>query len=979
MNKKNLFAPPRKRFIRCLLFSIIFAAFFNALPVVCQQNSLCSASAHYTVSANDIVGISTWFPSVSSTTGKVIEIQSGGVLVIDKSFLFSGCKFRCGEGASIRTTTSSITFNAASCEFATCGDYMWQGIVVKPSVRISFQSCWIKDAVNAVHFQPGYFLATNSLRNNVFENNYRSLYLGEAFSSAGAVLSFTYCYNNIFYQTLPDLKGGAYANAHSGVFLERNSMITFGTNGGLKNSFSEMGYGIYLRQKAHAIVANSSFVAMKNAFSSEPYDGSGIYASGSTLTVSAVGNLGCDFQGNYYSGIFSNNFSGPATIKDAYFLAGADQQFGIRSVFNNTATTLDFSYNEFVLEQGVPVSAIYVDRPAGFQQDGSKSVISHNTVAVSEEQIEDDQPLSALFDIRGNAGASDPLEVIVNSIVNQSTDGKMQGIFIQGAGDDCQVIGNSINFSGNTFVLGSFLFDNFGIAAENMPGEGTLIADNTVNSVLMQEGNEDPEHLTMSFIKCGIHVLNCNEPTICSNTLDDTHRAFHLAQMLPMCIFGENRMKRHVHSLHCSNGLGITGSNITNIGEQRQRGNVWAAGATSDIFPIGVAALYADLPATVTTVPFKFYVDATPPPNPPTGGTYLPPSGIPAVPNWFFQENDTIHRCSQGDRGNTPRFDKGEKAIAAGTYSYGYAAEAWDQKRQLWYKLTRHSDWAASNDTIDNFYTATFGSSPQRFAAAQWQFEQAFAPGNPVRLDSLHRNYRETVDDLLGINGKIGSDTTSTDSLDIAALNKIVLDWAGIAAQLKLATEEYAVLRDTRLEALQDTLAQLPNEEPWERAWIAILEVAAHRGLAGEDAEMSATDRASLQEIAEACPQEVGLARQVAITYMVPEDGHLYMGREDIEDCTTYGESRQVRDMQRKDILISPNPASQVLGVRFPENNGLRWQVLSPAGRMLLEGNVSEGQENLSIPVSRFPSGPYLLRIVYMDGAQRSYRFSVVK
>ncbi|MCC7505304.1 MAG: T9SS type A sorting domain-containing protein, partial [Saprospiraceae bacterium] len=405
-----------------------------------------------------------------------------------------------------------------------------------------------------------------------------------------------------------------------------------------------------------------------------------------------------------------------------------------------------------------------------------------------------------------------------------------------------------------------------------------------------------------------------------------------------------------------------------------QAGNVWAAAGSAVIFPIGVAARYVDN----NTVPFKFLVNPNPSPALPPGRTYLPPSGIPQVSSWFFPDNGSVTGCTVV----LPEFSKSEHEIALGIYPYGNDAEAWDQQRQLWYKMLRHPDWVASNDTIKNFHDATWGTSAQRFAAVQWQFEQAFSPESNLSatLLSLYEDYNSVVSDIVSLEEIISADTTTLNTGHVATLQNALNDWAEIAGEWTEASHTYAVERDNKLDAVKDSLLVLPDNEPWEQAWIAMLEVAVGRGKAAEGEEMTETDRESLASIAEACPEYVGLARRIVITYMTPEDGLIYMGKENTEGCTVYGVQRVTKNVYDwEDIKITPNPANQYLRIQLPAAQRAHWSILSTTGHLLLHGDWQEGVKEQFISLGQLPGGSYILRIQRGSGVIQSARFSVIK
>lgn len=179
--------PPTGRAFLTLLTTLLPVVFNSAAM---GQTTPCNVTAHHTVSTNTMVNISTWYPSGNSATGKVIEIQAGGALIIDKDFSFTSCTFRCGDQAHI-IVQNSWTLTALGCQFFTCSDVLWAGITLQDGASIVLLTSRIRDAFQAINFSY-YTGASNVLRNNAFENNFYNLYCN------AATVGFTSCWSNKF-------------------------------------------------------------------------------------------------------------------------------------------------------------------------------------------------------------------------------------------------------------------------------------------------------------------------------------------------------------------------------------------------------------------------------------------------------------------------------------------------------------------------------------------------------------------------------------------------------------------------------------------------------------------------------------------------------------------------------------------------------------------------------------------------------------
>ncbi|MCC7505791.1 MAG: hypothetical protein IT259_10840 [Saprospiraceae bacterium] len=481
----------------------------------------CTVTANHTVPSNATVAISTWYPSGSSATGKVIDIQPGGTLKIDKAFNFSGCTFRCGNNASIVTDESvnGITLTAVGCQFFTCTDVLWQGITLNNNAKIILLNSRVRDAVKAIYFPPGYTQGINAMRHNVFDNNQYSLYLGSL--GGGATVGFTSCWNNRFQQSA-SVKAGV-TNSHSGVYLRNSSTIIFGTSGGPKNVFQNMYYGVFATGNSNVTVSNSDFLDMD--ISLNPFDGTGIYAQNSTLMVTqAAGTDRCLFDGSQ-QGIWIRSAVGPSIVQHAdfnlHFIA-----YGIRYEMPQSNTYIQFEDNTFNLLR-TSRAAIFVQRPAD-TANISNSRIANNHIIVAEGSTSASCQLRPLIQVQGNVGGLNILEISNNQIENFSECYNAHGIYIDGFGDQYEINQNLVEFLGDANRIGTVSPEHnaLGIVFTDMPGTYNKIEGNSVISRLQPDGVSGNDKNRHSFIKCGIHVVNCYAPTICDNYLSNTYRGY---------------------------------------------------------------------------------------------------------------------------------------------------------------------------------------------------------------------------------------------------------------------------------------------------------------------------------------------------------------------------------------------------------------------------------------------------------------------
>ncbi|MBK8923322.1 MAG: right-handed parallel beta-helix repeat-containing protein [Saprospirales bacterium] len=813
--------------------------------------------------ANSAVAISSWYPNLTLVVNKVIDVGPGATLQLDKTIAFYNCYIRCGKDAAIVTTATNMNVIASNTKIFSCTE-MWQGIRVNAGARIDFfNNTQVSDAQRALYFPPGYAGSANRLRYATFKNNQIGLQVGELSSGLAAVVGFTQCWGNTFHQTQPLLSGAISGAPVSGAVVTQKSDLRFGTSGGPKNLFERMNYGVEVRRGAFLLVVNTAFENMAYGTNS----GSGIHATNAKLQVTrAAGNdlYNCVFTNNQYAGIFVQAATGPTTIEYSQF--SGPQDFGIhyRGTVNKVPVTI--RENHFTLWRSC-FTGIYLERPPS-DAGQTNSLVSRNTIVVSNTPPEPCR-LAAMINIVGNIGALNRLDVEFNKLANYTPCENTHGIYVSGQGDSYRVRYDTVEYLGPVSALGSAFPEHavLGIVFTNMPGDHNEVFGNYVRS-LLESKSGNVELNSRSFIKCGIHVVDCNAPAICANDVSLTYRGFHFGDLNPGTNFGANKIQHHVFGLYC----GKTINTNTNIGNQVRRANTWSTSA-ADYIDGGVGARYAD----GNFVPFQFFYD-------PFYANHVPPSANPLIGTWFVSQAGNPTGC--GDI--TIRVEDSDIAIAQGTYPAPNAAAAWDYRRQLWYKLTRHPELADDDADVWAFYNNSQGSSEQQCAGAQYQYEQAFmpAPALSAALDSLYAQHAVLIAETLALDAQIGQDTTNLDETAAAALETKWTELAALNLAIADALDIYAFGRNALLQAVQATVDELPGMQTYESSWGTILSAGIKKG---QELELDAAEIAELLAIAQSCPAEAGTARQVALSYLPVEDAAPYLGREPRGMCGRTG------------------------------------------------------------------------------------------
>lgn len=938
------------------LRACLFLCMLSFLPVFKGQSSLqaqtnpCTLSAHFEVPANGNVSLSSWFPAQPGTSAKIFDIGANATLTVDKSFIFTGCTFRCGQNAKIVVSGTSL-MSALSSRFYTCSSVMWNGIEVQSGANVNLYLSRIFDAYKAIYFPPGYNSAKNSLRHNVFDNNQYGLYLGNSLTG-GAVVGFTSCWANVFQQS-GSLKDAGIPWAHSGAYLVRNSVLTFGSAGGAKNTFQNMKYGIFVSANSNALIANSDFLSMNNTI--DQHDGTGVYASNSTITVYQASGTGrCLFDDNVH-GVLIRSASGPCTVEDADFEPGF-QGFGIKYDSPANFTYLRFESNNFTVPRNAR-AAIYADRPPqGFEAPASK--INYNQVDVPEGSINTTCQLEPLIKVQGNSGAENVFEIIGNTVENASECRDAHGIYVSGAGDQYQVQGNTVAYMApaNRLATVDVEHNALGIVFTDMPGDNNEISDDNQVTSRLEEASGSLDLNNNSFIKCGIHVVNCNAPTICDNFTNGTYRGIHFGDANPGTIFGKNSLNIHVFGLECRNSG--SGSPLTNIDDQIRRENTWSTIA-GDYIDGGLGAKYAD----GSSVPFDIRFD-------PAYTDHKPPTAVPSVGSWFISDPGQPQACG----GEKIRITDSDIQIAKDEYSSPNGAATWDLQRRLWYKLIRHPELADDDPDVAAFYANTAGSSPEKFARAFHDYEQAYFATNT--LAAHYGDYDELVEEIRRIDLAINQDTTLDKGYLFGALDTALAAFAAWNDELAVRTASYVYKRDLLLNSVQTSVNSLPATTAYEQAWKTILTAGIQKGLGNEP---DSVDRVDLLFLANSCPADVGSAWQEVLAFMPGEDARPFWGRESEEDCVAL--ERSLASQQSAAFRVFPNPAVNYLRLYTGElqRDGVVCTIWSLSGQPLASANVAAGQTEAVFDVSGLSPGIYFLQWFDRPGALQCVRFAVVK
>lgn len=939
--------------------------FASGAHTLFSQSDPCSLTVTRTIANGQTVDLSTWFPSTSSTTNEVIDIGVGSTLIIDKSFTFNYCTFRCANNALILTEAPSsgerilalMFSNLLSCNTST----MWQGITVVNGTRIRSYSTTIRDANWAINFPGGYDNTRNELYFTRFINDRIGIQIGSLFEPEANV-GFQVSRGNSF------TSSGTLNNTTTSLFPQAgiqvdNAILLFGTVGS-RNVFNGLYTGISMR-RSYAQIANCDFTDMLypgvQISPAPPNRGTGIFMRNSNLAVTRVASSGnCRFQGNLSYGIYSSNHNGQTRIERAVF--GEAQRFGIFIDQSLTPTPFLIQDNTFNLNHPRSRSAIFFQRPPG-TSSVTDSYIRRNQINMPVRETPAAQ-LGSIVEVTGIAGATNMLEISRNRILY--TDWPTQekyGIHLTGAGDNNIVKQNRITYTRTGSIMPWVDLGGLGIVFDGMTGFGNEISQDTIRSILTSQSS-DVSLNDRSMLKCGIHVINSNAPTICANDIDSTYRGIHMGGRNLGTVLGLNQVRRHVFGMHFRKNNSAHAD--TDISNQIHCGNTWSTNS-SDYINGGVGAMYDAIDNAGTPL-FIFRYDSDI-----TGG--LPPSATPAVNTWFFQEDNALDACIRAPN----LFEDEEIEIAEGEYPYNTPAEDWDQQRHLWNKLLRNPGIEEGITEVETFMGDPKGNptSPYLFAKALYGYEKAFHPDSAwqIKWDATLYNLSSKQGRIVGLLNTMGLDTLNIDPSDADSLAE---NWTQLGLYqdtLRVLADTFAARRDVKLLALSDEVNMLPGSTDWEKAWVKILSAAI---IKGQGLEIDSLGREELLEIANMCPTDVGLASTAVIAYLDPEDADPFKGCE--KNAAACAEERHQHVSEVVPATLFPNPVNKRLSVLLPEGDmGGTWKIRSASGQLVTQGNWNTGETQISIDVSACHNGLYFFEAEWMNGQRTVKKFTVIK
>jgi hypothetical protein len=901
---------------------------------LCKLFPEFAASEGFTIGAN--AGSVTTNQSIPTNTNLSIvgkNIVVNGIYRITRSVTFKDCNFLMGPGAQISLDmqgSARVKFNA--CNFFSCTQ-MWKGITVSSnsSVAFEFTSCHIEDAYQALvlNESPTAFSIISGCK---FNNNYIGITNRKKnFTAINAFWS-----GNTFERTsnlLPmflGLSGNNISSFHprvyAGILLEKTT-VTIG------KSLSGSSDGNVFRCIMHGIIAtNSTVSSLNNFFFSLNEDGTGIFITGGSLV-----SYSDTFADNGFNGIHAEGTR--LDISEGTF--GGNTQFMIQSNNNNTTRKIKIHDNQFNINHINCYQGIAVERSSELTLSTTYITdIYENTFDITGEagglfgffgiSIADN------FKLFGSAGVHN------NTInVNEAAE-KIVGIILyMGPSDNYKILDNNIYFNNSN----PDVFKHHGIEIVGFWPNGGKNHEVKNNLIL---GATHKEYHAF----CGIHGGNCDNITFCNNTVNNTNNGLHFFYDNDISLI-ENNINKHQDGLW----IGVAGGDMSNhIGRQIRRKNNWLDEANYEDW---AAECNCDFPLlsqflTITDVLPEF----------PTPSKIFPAiSGTNGIP-WFLQENGTAESC-----GVIPfkKISDYEKMVLDNESNL--ATEAlWEKRKGLYLKFL--SEGAVNEIELGAFATQFNAGTIPKFAEIDQRYINAANMGTfeLTALQNIDNSIHQLLEQLKS------SDNNAVPVEDIELIDAAYLQNRGsLLQQISVLTGEEAILKEnsntikhTNLKTALELNNAISVSESHEKEQKLINQVKIGYAL-GEGIEE--TTLLDLIAIADKSPTEVGMISEQA-NNLLP-----LCIRKNTKDGEVKTKSRAEKKTSDdiSNLKVSPNPTDGLFEVNIPINFGKGiLNVVNSSGVTISTFDIIDTKTSITVDLSKYPSGLYLLTLRSNDNKQFS-------
>ncbi|GAB4491329.1 MAG: hypothetical protein OHK0019_11350 [Saprospiraceae bacterium] len=817
---------------------------------------------------------------------------------------------------------------------------MWEGIFVEENAYVRLDESDFLNAKTALFFEQNFNTYSTWITKCNFVNNNIGIVLGMRNFSEGVIFTPQAFYDNVFEggNLISPLNGQI---SFAGIFVYRSPNCIIGSYSSV-NTFKNSLYGVW---------ASSSSVSVNGCSFSNMQVQNKIGGYGIHSNNNFMGVVQSSFSDNSIGGIVTQHTKTLLVFGNCNFTE--QESYGIYSFSNAQPGHFWIVGNTFLMNKSDDISAIYHERIPGGSANNS-NWIRGNTVVVSTQPPKDREVIA--IDVYAPNGGNDPFFIEDNYVGVNNGSTPIHGIYIRNHSSNLNVFNNDVHFL-NGFTPQEII-GNLGIAVENVIGTGNKINDNDISSSFFPTAT--PEERT-SYIKCGIHLANSPDFQVCSNTVDDTYRAFHLAGNLDFCDFAVNTIGRHYHGLHCI----AWGGGATTLGQQNWHENVWSTSA-SDYE--GFAANYGDGDPL-----FIFNVDETVSPS------HMPPSIN--VDEWFFDmltDESTSNCVNLGAR--SPEINDSDEKVMDETYPVESAAGLWDLERELLLKLLTHPELMPAESDAKDWYDYQENSSPWKFAMAAKAYRDAFIfPENlQTLLDSLYAGHKETWDYVLKLDSLQRVDPYTLDSAILQNQLTALSELEVLQDAIEEALEDCKVFTEAGLETALEWNDELPTstlyEENLKNIYLIDIKAAMGDSLTEDHYDI-------LRGIASQCILDGGKSVRIAPYRLPHEEAVAYLGEEIVEENCELEERQQTlqaSSARNIEVLTRPNPANDFLTVMPSEAISGTWEIYNLTGELVQQGNIPANSFSFSVPLGDIIGGIYFLRLTDNGARQSSFRKFIV-
>jgi len=857
-----------------------------------------------------------------------------GTLTIDQDLKADGVYFQMNPESSIRIL-NGVKFTANNSIFRGCVT-MWSGIFVLPGASIKFEQCTIRHATTAMRFSPGFNGADSELQSVIFRGNLTGI-SAALFPSTAPFQLKTFSDNTFEAEVgpggllkVPPLNssgGSAYSGTkpYRGIFL-LSSYANLAQGATQPNKFNGLRYGI-LAESSTVTVTNCQFVGMENdvVVQSDLYDGTGIYAKSSFLTVS--GN--CTFLASPVADIYSrktkaltvNGITSTQIIRYGIYCGESDAKNAVINLQNNTfnAPTIHF------------VSAIYVDRPPA-SSGAPDLIIRRNDVNVGVYSITKNP--KTLIDVVGRYDSKNIVRIERCTLTVISPKNVIHGIRIAGKGDNYYIQDhNVLNYLPTTTPAATT--PSYGIIAQNLLGKNNFIVANEITSVL------SGQH---SYLHAGIHLQN--NPLamlVCENIINRTHKGIDCAAGLNNTYLKKNLLGSAAYGLYCS---AFTAMPNQDRFENRWTGSYAVLGAKYDVSNAGIGFLvFFDPSNTISN-------DA-------------PASWSPS--GWFQNAFGSNSYCGVGVEPLTGK----EKDLINGILAADTSTANWDIRYGLLYKLLYQPEITATNGDAAKYLDNNVGTSPWKFAHAEQIFDAAYVVGSSLntRLLTYSAQYQVLVDSLILLDGLQAQNPSTIDKQRSGVFGRLCT----AAYNLRAAQGDATTAILANLSSVSTVVSSLPTSKQYESNLRTVLGIAIR--YAQGDSLVTA-DSTSLRSVAAQCQQYGGVSIRRAPHWLSEAEDIRYIDKNWDTNCTAGARTKAAANPVQQ-IVVVPNPASDHLRIFWPDGEAGQWRITDLTGRTLRQGQWLSTDADLLMSTSDWQMGLYFLTVRTDGGTTSTIKFII--